>query len=202
MIPGFLASLFFFETATGKTLLRRLAHEVPKVFSLTFVTYKLQYITMKILMDADCLIKLTKAGLKEFICQNEKIVIPGIVKREVVDAGKSKGHPDAQLVEENIRHGLITVVKEVTLKHVKGDQALVAMFKRGRYTAVATDDAKLIRILRATEIPFVLPALLIYSIYCRGLIDQTKGLNWLDRLSPFINEEEYSVTKLLLEERP
>jgi len=157
---------------------------------------------MKILMDADCLIKLTKAGLKEFICQNEKIVIPGIVKREVVDAGKSKGHPDAQLVEENIRHGLITVVKEVTLNHVKGDQALVAMFKRGRYTAVATDDAKLIRILRATEIPFVLPALLIYSIYCRGLIGQAKGLNWLDKLSPFINEEEYSVTKLLLEERP
>ena len=27
---------------------------------------------MKILMDADCLIKLTKAGLKEFICRHEK----------------------------------------------------------------------------------------------------------------------------------
>ena len=54
-------------------------------------------------MDADCLIKLTKAGLKEFICKQEKIVIPGTVKREVVDAGKSKGHPDAELIEENIR---------------------------------------------------------------------------------------------------
>jgi hypothetical protein len=74
------------------------------------------------------------------------------------------------------------------------------MFKRGRYTAVATDDAKLIRILRATGIPFVLPALLIYSIYGRGLIDQAKAMNWIDRLSPFISEEEYSVTKLLLEE--
>jgi rRNA-processing protein FCF1 len=156
---------------------------------------------MEILMDADCLIKLTKAGLKEFICRHEKIVIPGIVKREVVDAGKNKGYPDAELIEKNIHRGLVTLAKEVALNHVKGDQALVAMFKRGRYTAVATDDAKLIRILRATEIPFVLPALLIYSIYRRGLIDQAKGLNWLERLSPFISEEEYSVTKLLLEER-
>ena len=53
---------------------------------------------MKTLMDADCLIKLTKAGLKEFICQHDQIAIPRIVKREVVDAGKMKGYPDADLV--------------------------------------------------------------------------------------------------------
>jgi hypothetical protein len=51
-------------------------------------------------MDADCLIKLTKAGLKELICQHEKIFIPAGVKREVVDAGKSKGYADADLVEK------------------------------------------------------------------------------------------------------
>jgi len=156
---------------------------------------------MKILMDADCLIKLTKAGLKEFVCQHEKITIPGIVKQEVVDAGKLKGHADADLVDKNIRNGLIDLAKEATLNHVKGDQALIAAFKQGRYVAVATDDAKLIRILQAAGIPFVLPALLIYAIYRKGLIDEATGLNWLDRLSPFISEEEYSMTKLLLEER-
>jgi hypothetical protein len=79
-------------------------------------------------------------------------------------------------------------------------EPLVAMFRRGRYKAIATDDAKFIRILQATGIPCVLPALLIFSICRRGLIDKARGLNWLDRLSPFISEEEYSVTKLLLEE--
>ena len=157
---------------------------------------------MDILLDADCLIKLTKAGLKEFICKEETIVIPATVKGEVVDAGKSAGHPDADLIEENIRHGLIAIAKEVASDHVKGDQALVAVFRRGRYKAVATDDAKLIRILQATGIPFVPPALLIFSICRKGLIDRAKGLNWLERLSPFISEEEYSVTKLLLEEMP
>jgi rRNA-processing protein FCF1 len=156
---------------------------------------------MEILMDSDCLIKLTKAGLKEVICNYEKIVIPGIVKREVVDTGKDKGHPDAELIEKNIDQGLIIVAKEGASKNVRGDQALVVMFKRGRYAAVATDDAKLIRFLRAAGIPFVPPALLIYSICKRGLIDPAKALIWLDRLAPLISEEEYGVTKLLLEER-
>lgn len=157
---------------------------------------------MEILMDADCLIKLTKAGLKEFICKEEKIVIPGTVKREVVDAGKSKGHPDADLIQENIRQGLIALAKEVISDHAKGDQALVATFRRGRYKAIATDDAKLIRILQATGIPSVLPALLIFSVCKRGLIDRGEALNWLEKLLPFISEDEYSVTKLLLEEMP
>jgi len=156
---------------------------------------------MKILMDADCLIKLTKAGLKEFICQHKKIAIPAIVKQEVVDAGKRKGYTDADLIEKNIRNGLIALAKEAALNHVKGDQALIATFKQGRYAGIATDDAKLIRILRAAGIPFILPALLIYLIYRKGLIDQVTGLNWLDRLSAFISEEEYSMTKHLLEER-
>jgi rRNA-processing protein FCF1 len=157
---------------------------------------------MEILMDADCLIKLTKAGLKEFICKEERIVIPRTVKREVVDAGKNKGHPDADLIEENIRQGLIALAKEVTSDHLKGDHALVAVFRRGRYTAVATDDAKLTRVLQATGIPFVLPALLIFSICKRGLIVREKALNWLEKLSPFISEEEYSVARLLLEGMP
>ena len=153
-------------------------------------------------MDADCLIKLTKAGLKEFICQHEKIVIPMSVKQEVVDAGKIKSHPDADLVEKNIHKGLITLSKELTLIHGKGDQALIAVFKQGRYRAIATDDAKFIRILRGAGIPFVLPASLIYAIYKKGAIDQATGLNWLDRLSAFISEEECSTIALLLEEGP
>jgi len=156
---------------------------------------------MKILMDADCLIKLTKAGLKEFICRHGKIAIPATVKREVVDVGKSKGHTDADLVDKNLRNGLIALAKESTLNHVKGDPALVATFKHGRYVAVATDDAKLMRILRAAGIPFMPPALLIYMVYTKGLIDRATALNWLDRLSPFISEDEYSMTNLLLEER-
>jgi len=36
---------------------------------------------MKLLMDADCLIKLTKAGLKELIAEDAVISIPETVRR-------------------------------------------------------------------------------------------------------------------------
>jgi len=153
---------------------------------------------MKILMDADCLIKLAKAGLKESVCQEEQIVIPRIVKKEVVDAGKRKGLPDADAVEKNIKNGMIALEEEALPSTLKGDQALVASFKRGTYGSIATDDGRLIRMLRATGIPSILPGLLIHSLYKKGVIDRLTGLNWLERLSPFISDDEYSMTKLLL----
>ena len=62
-------------------------------------------------MDADCLIKLTKAGLKDLVCKYFFIFIPAIVKMEVVDAGKQHQCSDAGIVEKNIQNGKIIIVK-------------------------------------------------------------------------------------------
>jgi len=156
---------------------------------------------MKILMDADCLIKITKAGIKEKICRQFEVVIPLTIKEEVVDAGKAKSHPDADLVEKNIKAGLIVLESGKSSKRMKGDRALLEAFKISHYAAVATDDAKLTRLLRPSGIPFILPALLIFSVWKRGAIDQTTALNWLEKLSVFISEDEYSMVRLLLEEK-
>ncbi len=80
-----------------------------------------------------------------------------------------------------------------------GDQALIATFHRGGYEVIATDDARLIRILRSAGIPFMVSALLIYALHTKGTIDQKTALDWLDKLSVFVSDEEYAVTKLLLE---
>ena len=156
---------------------------------------------MTVLMDADCLIKLTKAGLKEPICRYEKITIPMTVKHEVVDAGRDKGYPDAEMIEMNIQNGLITLAKEGRARPLTGDQSLIETYKDGRYSTIATDDAKLTRLLRAARIPFILPALLIIAIYKKGKIDRNTGLEWLNKLSPFISEDEYSLSRILLEEK-
>lgn len=152
-------------------------------------------------MDADCLIKLTKAGLKEQICQQHEIAIPNVVKKEVVDAGKIKGAPDAELVEQNIQKAIIRVIGKETLSRMKGDPVLVEIFKRGQYDALATDDAKLIRLLRSMGIPYILPGLFIHSLYQKKMVDKKTALNCLEKLSLFISEDEYSVIKFLLEEK-
>ena len=156
---------------------------------------------MKILMDADCLIKLTKSGLKEKVCQQYEIAIPAIVKKEVVEAGKRKGLPDAEVVEKNIKKDIIRVVGKESPTHIKGDQALIEIYKRGRYDAIGTDDAKLMRVLRLAGISYILPGLFIYSLYRRNIIDKVTALNWLEGLSNFISEDEHSMIKFLLEEK-
>lgn len=157
---------------------------------------------MKLLMDADCLIKLAKAGLKEEICKRFGVDIPSIVKKEVVDAGKSKGLSDAELVEKNIQNDIIRVTGKRFSAHVKGDHALIEIFKQGRYDLIATDDGKLIRLLKSIGIPYILPSLLIYSLYQTDIISKETSLHWLKKLSDFISEDEYSMAKFLLEEKP
>ena len=159
---------------------------------------------MKILMDSDCLIKLTKSGLKESICTKDEVTIPFVVKREVVDAGKSKGTPDAEWVERNIQRGLLGVTvagKSGSTVPTRGDQALIETFHLGRYDVIATDDVKLIRSLKSIGMRWTLPGLLIYSLYQRKNIEKATGLDWLEKLSPFISDDECSMVRLLLEGR-
>ena len=136
---------------------------------------------MNILMDADCLIKLTKAGLKEGICGQFKIVIPITVRNEVVEAGKNKGFPDADLVEKNIKNHIIRVTGKVSSVHLKGDQVLIETFKGEQYDLIATDDAKLTRLLKSMVIPYILPGLLICSLFQRSIINKAKALRILIR---------------------
>ena len=153
---------------------------------------------MKLLMDADCLIKLTKAGLKEFVCRQDTLIIPDIVKYEVVDAGKIKNCDDAFVVEKNISKNFITVVYHAS-GYVKGDRALIDLFPKGDYDAVATDDAKLIRRLRAFEIPFILPGLIVFRFLKDGRITKIKAIQALNQLAEFISNDEFSTVRLLME---
>ena len=153
---------------------------------------------MKLLMDADCLIKLTKAGLKEFACRHDKIFIPDIVKYEVVDAGKAKDCDDAFVVEKNISKDIITIVSHVS-GYPKGDSALIDLFPKGNYDAVATDDAKLIRRLKTFEIPFILPGLIIFQFLKDGHITEIRAIQALNQLAEFISSDEFSTVRLLME---
>jgi rRNA-processing protein FCF1 len=153
---------------------------------------------MKLLMDSDCLIKLTKAGLKDLVGKNYMIFIPSVVQEEVVIAGKEKGCADATVVEENIKNGVIQIIKK-RLSYATGDEAVIGLFQRTGYNAVATDDAKLIRRLRLHNIPFILPALILFKLFQNNLIEE-KTARWaLDQLAPFISKDEYSTVHLLME---
>lgn len=155
---------------------------------------------MKFLMDADCLIKLTKAGLKNLVGSKDIIFIPEVVQREVVYDGKEKGCADALMVEKNIEAHVVKVA-ESSSDYTRGDEALLTHFNRKDYDAVATDDAKLARFLRINGIPVILPALIIYHLFQDGVIDRKTALWALKQLAKFISDDEYSTVRLLMEEK-
>lgn len=149
-------------------------------------------------MDADCLIKLTKAGLKDFVANKNIIFIPDVVQKEVVDSGKEKGCLNSYIVEKNIKANIITIAKSDS-DYSKGDDALIALFRKENYDAVATDDAKLTRLLRIKGIPFILPGLIMYKLLQDNLISRKTALRTLKQLAEFISEDEYSTARLLME---
>ena len=148
-------------------------------------------------MDADCLIKLTKAGLKELVCRHDTVVIPHMVKREVVDAGKSRGCDDAFAVEKNISAGFISVVEHSGI-YVSGDGALIDIFSEKEFDAVATDDTKLIRALKTSGIPFIVPGLIIYHLLKEECLTKTRAIQALNQLAVFISDDEFSTVRLLI----
>lgn len=156
---------------------------------------------MHILMDADCLIKLTEAGLKELVCTNDVVAIPMAVMREAVDEGKARGFPDAAIIEQNLDAGRLRTVDGAT-EDPRGDEALVATFRAGGHDVVASDDSRLLRRMRALRIPCVVPGLLVYRLFARSTLDRTQAISALAALSPFVSAEQSSTVRLLLEVNP
>lgn len=60
---------------------------------------------MKVVMDSDCLIKLTRAKAKEVVLRNIEVCIPPKVFEETVTIPKNKGYPDAVIIEDNQKNG-------------------------------------------------------------------------------------------------
>ncbi len=156
---------------------------------------------MKIIMDADCLIKLTKAGLKERVCQAFSLFIPHRVKEEVVDNGKAKELPDAVMIDDNIERGRIKVLTAPGPKKIAGEQEAVALFQTGGFDAIGSDDKQFIRHLKLFGIPFLTPATCIAVMHKQGIVKAIDALKGLEELAAHISESEYHTVKFFIEKR-
>lgn len=151
---------------------------------------------MNVLMDADCLIKITKAGLKEAVCTHLSVVIPQIVKHEVIDLGKD--HPDSMVIKDNLDKGLLSL-SGIETHDAKGEDAALAIFRKGGFDAVCSDDKRFVRRLRALDVPYITPAVCIVLLLKQGQITALDAAEKLKLLSPFISSDEYNAVKWVLD---
>ena len=150
---------------------------------------------MKLVLDTDCLIKLTKAGLKERVCEEFEISIPMLVRVEAVDRGGRR--PDAERIRSNIRDDRLDVHSDPG-RLPRGEEAAYALFQTGRYDAVGTDDRRFVRRLRADGVPYVTPCVLVVLLARRGTIDRGEANAALESLAPHVSEDEVAMARAVL----
>jgi len=151
---------------------------------------------MNVLMDADCLIKFTKAGIKEAVCTRLSVVIPQVVKREVIDLGKN--HPDSMVIKDNLDKGLLSL-SGVEMQDVKGEVAALAIFQKGGFDAILSDDKRFVRRLRALDVPYITPAVCIVILLKQGKFTLPEALEKLELLRPLISSDEYHTVRWALD---
>jgi rRNA-processing protein FCF1 len=151
---------------------------------------------MKVIMDADCLIKLTKSNLKETVCKHFSLVIPFPVKNEVLD--NAGDLPDAVIIKENIDKKLLLVSKAL-ISDLKGENAVLSLYRQGKFDAVCSDDKKFIKKLRLLDVPYITPAVFIVILLKKGILTAKSASERLEDLSPFVSDDEYHTVKLVLE---
>ena len=148
---------------------------------------------LRVLMDADCLIKITRAGYKEEAVRAFKVSIPVPVVTELVIQGS--GRAESELISKNIEAGRIEVLPAA---EKSGDSALAPAFRGGGFDCVGTDDRRLINRLTTLGIPCVVPGLLLYELAKSGRLAHHEAVRLLQRLQPSINGEEYQIVRHLL----
>jgi hypothetical protein len=161
---------------------------------------------MKIVMDSDCLIKLTKAGAKEFVLLAMEVHIPQLVKKETVDEVKERGYQDALIIEKNIESNTLHVVKHrgrslTTIPSTKGEMEVISLYLEGSYNAIASDDSRFLKKLETANIPYLTPSACVVYLYTCGRVGKSEVLHILEDMKPFISKEEYMISKFYLEGR-
>jgi hypothetical protein len=85
------------------------------------------------------------------------------------------------------------------MQDVKGEVAVLAIFQKGGFDAILSDDKRFVRRLRALDVPYITPAVCIVILLKQGKITLPEALEKLELLSPLISSDEYHTVKWALD---
>lgn len=151
-------------------------------------------------MDADALIKLTKASLKEDVLLNVEVHIPPRVEQETVNEGKAGKHADAFVIEKNVQNGRLHISepqKDHPLRSVLdvldltgGEAEVLELYAGSAADLIISDDTRFLRLLDGLDIPFATPTALVVALVKTGRLERVHALKKLDDLAPHVSESE------------
>ena len=156
---------------------------------------------MKVIMDSDSLIKLTKARAKEIVLKNTEAYIPPKVFEEVVKIPKEEGYPDAFLIEENLEKGLLAIREFEEDQHIEemitrlgigsGEADVFRLYKSGGFDVISSDDGRFLKIIDALDVPYMTPSALVIYLLNKKMLSRADAKTYINNLKEMISDEEY-----------
>ena len=147
-----------------------------------------------IISDSTSLILLAKIGLLEIFVGRNKIVIPGVVYREVIK-GKEKGREDSMLVERLVAERKLTIKSPARLLSNKikslfnlkgGEREVIALASSLKdKCTILTDDKKCLSSAKALNINFIISLDVVVVLYVRNAIKKEVALECINKLEEY-----------------
>jgi predicted nucleic acid-binding protein len=161
---------------------------------------------MRLLLDADASIKLTKIGLIEILASGFDVILTLVVYDEQVNFGLKNNYPDARIMKELVLEGKI-VVEEVGDEYPtyddfhldRGETSLLKYRMCNDVDLIISDDEKFLKILNDMGFPFIPTASVILMCINRKLISKEEGLRFLDSSKFMIKDEHFYYIKSKIE---
>lgn len=150
---------------------------------------------VRILLDTDASIKLTKISIIEIVASGFNVILTEQVYKEQVIAGMKKNLPDAKRMEKLIQEGKIKVSEVLEKSFVEnfrlgaGEKSVLDYYLVNDIDLIVSDDEAFLRLLDIYEIPFIPVAGVILMCAINGLISKEEGIKYLELLKPMIKEE-------------
>jgi len=161
---------------------------------------------MRILLDTDASIKLTKIDIIEIVASGFDVILTEQVYKEQVTAGLKKNLPDAKRMEKLVQEGKIKVSKVIGKSSVEnsrlgaGEKSVLDYYLANDMDLIVSDDESFLKMLDIYKIPFTPVAGVILMCVFNELINKEKGIKYLEMLKPMIKEEHMFYIKRKIEE--
>ncbi|MDO9518011.1 MAG: hypothetical protein Q7J10_08200 [Methanosarcinaceae archaeon] len=163
---------------------------------------------IRILLDADASIKLTKIGIIETFVFGFEVILTNDVYDEHVIAGLSRNYEDAKIMKKLVTKGDVFVA-DVTEKPSafdkltlgRGEKSVINYYMGdNNIDLIVSDDEAFLKVLDRFSIPFTPVAGVILMCVTHELISKDKGFRYLESLKPMIKDEHMFYIKSKIEE--
>jgi len=161
---------------------------------------------VQLLLDADGLIKLNRAGVLIQLAETHPCVIPGAVYDEVVTRGKVHLYPDADAIEAAVA-GRVAVMPvqhgpgEPEFGLGAGERGILDLLPQLDDAFVVSDDRRFLTVLSMRGIAFLTPADMLVVLARQGVLTEAEARAALERLRPAIRTKAYWDARQDLESR-